>query len=353
MTDIALSHSYQQKSVYRRLAIGLAVATVLGLVFLLSIAVGPLSLSLPEVLSALGHVFNNESLNDVEQLNATVVWDLRLARAVTALIVGGSLAACGAAMQGLFGNPLADPGIVGVSSGASLGAIFVIVLGLSTFGVWTLPAGAFLAGIATTFIIYSLSKPGEGGADSSRLLLVGIAINAISGAIAGLMTYLATTDQLMSLTFWSMGSLSSASWTTVAITIVPALAGLLMLQFWAKQLDLLALGEREARHLGVDVDSLRRWLVVITALLVASAVSFSGTIGFVGLIVPHIIRLTIGPMHRYLLPLSALGGALLLMLADIAARTLDPPGEVPLGVLMGAIGGPFFLWMIWRGKDKR
>ncbi|ATG44222.1 ABC-type Fe3+-siderophore transport system, permease component [Phaeobacter piscinae] len=329
----------------------LAIAALL-LTFLLSIGMGPLNLSMSEVLSALASRLTGAELNEIEELNAAVVWDLRLARAVTAVIIGASLAACGAAMQGLFGNPLADPGIIGVSSGASLGAILVIVLGISSLGVWTLPFGAFVAGVITTMVIYAFSRPDGDGADSSRLLLVGIAINSICGAISGLMTYLATTDQLMSMTFWSMGSLSSARWLTVGITIVPAVVGLLFLQIWAKQLDLLALGERQARHLGVDVITLRRWLVVITALLVASAVSFSGTIGFIGLIVPHIVRLTIGPMHRYLLPLSALGGALLLMLADIAARTLDPPGEVPIGVLMGALGGPFFLWMIQRRKGR-
>lgn len=153
----------------------------------------------------------------------------------------------------------------------------------------------------------------------------------------------------MTLTFWSMGSLSSARWLTVSITVVPALIGTAFLLMWARQLDLLALGERQARHLGVDVRALRRKLIVITALLVAAAVSFNGTIGFVGLVVPHLVRLIIGPGHRLLLPFAAAGGGLLLMLADLAARTLDPPNEIPIGVIMGSIGGPFFLWMIWRG----
>lgn len=328
-------------------------ATLVGIAFcgvlVASVAMGPMMLSVSDVLGAIGARFTDSPVTDTQELNMAVVWDLRLARSVTAIIVGACLATCGAAMQGLFGNPLADPGIVGVSAGASLGAIAVVVLQISVFGIWTLPLGAFVAGVGTTFLIYVLARPGREGADSSRLLLVGIAINAIGGSIAGFLTYLATTEQLMTLTFWSMGSLSSARWLTVSITVVPALIGTAFLLMWARQLDLLALGERQARHLGVDVRALRRKLIIITALLVAAAVSFNGTIGFVGLVVPHLIRLIIGPGHRLLLPFAAAGGGLLLMLADLAARTLDPPNEIPIGVIMGSIGGPFFLWMIWRG----
>lgn len=332
--------------------IATALALLFAVTFLATIAIGPISLSLAELVAALSSRLSSVALDPDQMLNAAVVWDLRLARSITAIIVGASLATCGAAMQGLFGNPLADPGIVGVSSGASLGAIAVTVLQISTFGIWTLPVGAFLAGTATTFLIYGLARPGREGADSSRLLLVGIAVNAIGGAFAGYLTYLATADQLQSLTFWSMGSLSSARWLTVGITILPAIAGIALLMFWARPLDLLALGERQARHLGVDVKGLRRKLIFVTALLVASAVSFNGTIGFVGLVVPHIFRLLIGPGHRRLIPFSAVGGGLLVMLADLAARSLDPPNEVPIGVIMGSLGGPFFLWMIWRGSPR-
>ncbi|GGO53833.1 iron complex transport system permease protein [Roseovarius pacificus] len=333
-------------------AVIVAVALGFVCVLLASVALGPMTLSLPELFAALGARLGDAALSPEETLNAAVVWDLRLARSATAIIVGASLATCGAAMQGLFGNPLADPGIVGVSSGASLGAMAVVVLQISALGIWTLPVGAFVAGVGTTFLIYALARPGREGADSSRLLLVGIAVNAIGGAIAGFLTYLATTEQLMTLTFWSMGSLASARWLTVSITVGPAVVGITLLFLWARQLDLLALGERQARHLGVDVRSLRRKLIFVTALLVAAAVSFSGTIGFVGLVVPHLIRLMIGPGHRLLLPFAAVGGGLLLMLADLTARTLDPPNEIPIGVIMGSIGGPFFLWMIWRGTPR-
>lgn len=330
--------------------IALAVAACLAATFLASVAIGAVSLSIGEVAGAIGARFSSQPLTADETLNAAVVWDLRLARVLTAMIVGASLATCGAAMQGLFGNPLADPGIVGVSSGASLGAIMVVVLQISTFGMWTLPVGAFLAGTGTTFVIYALARPGQEGGDNSKLLLVGIAVNAIGGAFAGFLTYLATAEQLQSLTFWSMGSLSSARWITVAISAPPTVVGIGLLYRWARPLDLLALGERQARHLGVDVRLLRRKLIFVTALLVAAAVSFNGTIGFVGLVVPHLFRLMIGPAHRLLIPFSAAGGALLVMLADLAARTLDPPSEIPIGVIMGSLGGPFFLWMIYRSR---
>lgn len=330
--------------------IGLAVGLCLMATLFASIAIGAVSLSPGEVMAAIGSRFTSQPLSPDHAVNEAVVWDLRLARVLTAMIVGASLGTCGAAMQGLFGNPLADPGIVGVSSGASLGAIMVVVLQISTFGMWTLPIGAFLAGTGTTFIIYALARPGQDGGDNSKLLLVGIAVNAIGGAFAGYLTYLATAEQLQSLTFWSMGSLSSAKWITVAISAPLAVAGIALLYHWARPLDLLALGERQARHLGVDIRILRRKLVFVTALLVAAAVSFNGTIGFVGLVVPHLFRLMIGPAHRLLIPFSAAGGALLVMLADLAARTLDPPSEVPIGIIMGSLGGPFFLWMIYRSR---
>ena len=339
-----------ERPVDRTSWVAVALAGFFVAAFFASIAIGAVSLSPGEVMSALAARLSSETRTAVETVNEAVVWDLRLARVLTAMIVGASLATCGAAMQGLFGNPLADPGIVGVSSGASLGAIMVVVLQISTFGMWTLPVGAFLAGTGTTFIIYALARPGQDGGDNSKLLLVGIAVNAIGGAFAGFLTYLATAEQLQSLTFWSMGSLSSAKWITVAISAPPTIVGILLLYRWARPLDLLALGERQARHLGVDVKLLRRKLIFVTALLVAAAVSFNGTIGFVGLVVPHLFRLMIGPAHRLLIPFSAAGGALLVMLADLAARTLDPPSEIPIGVIMGSLGGPFFLWMIYRSR---
>lgn len=320
----------------------LVAGAVVGVV--LAVATGVVDLPLSHVLRTLWPLGDTDSGNVMAQ---AVVLELRLPRALMALLVGACLASAGAALQGLFGNPLADPGIVGVSSGASVGAVIVIVLQLDVLGSWTLPAGAFATGMATTWIIYLLARPGP-HTGSAVLLLVGIAINAVAGAITGYFTYLASTEQLESLMFWSMGSLQGITWTEVLIIAPVALVGITLLRRHAVELDLLALGERPARHAGVDVRHLRRWLIFLTALLVAAGVAFTGAIAFIGLVVPHVVRLMMGPSHRHLLPMSALGGGLLLMLADIAARSLDPPNEIPIGILTATLGGPFFLWLVAR-----
>jgi len=321
----------------------LALALLAGLA--LSATSGVVDLDARSLLAAIGSPF---TVPDDDRVAHAVLWELRLPRALLALLVGASLAMAGAAMQGLFGNPLADPGIVGVSSGASLGAIAIIVLDIDTLGAWTRPTGAFVSGFATTWLIYLLARPSQAEGDNARLLLIGIAINAVAGALTGYLTYLASVEQLESLMFWSMGSLASVDWTPVWIVAPLALAGIVALRHQAVPLDLLALGERQARHAGVDITRLRLALMALTALLTAAAVAFTGTIGFVGLVVPHLVRTLIGPGHRHLLPLSALGGGLLLMLADLGARSLDPPNEIPIGILTASLGGPFFLWLVAR-----
>lgn len=321
----------------------LALAMLAGLA--ISVASGVVPVAPRALLAALASPF---AAADEHAVAHAVLWDLRLPRALMALLIGASLAMAGAAMQGLFGNPLADPGIIGVSSGASLGAVMIIVLRIDALGAWTLPVGAFCSGFLTTWLIYLLARQSRVEGDNARLLLIGIAINAVAGALTGYLTYLASVEQLESLMFWSMGSLARVAWTPV-LTVAPlALLGLLLLRRQAVSLDLLALGERQARHAGVDVNRLRRRLIALTALLTAAAVAFTGTIGFIGLVVPHLVRTLIGPGHRHLLPLSAMGGGLLLMLADLGARSLDPPNEIPIGILTASLGGPFFLWLVAR-----
>lgn len=308
---------------------------------------GVISLSTSDLWAVISSPFASA---EEHRIAHAVFWELRLPRALMALFIGAALASAGAAMQGLFGNPLADPGIVGVSAGASLGAVAIIVLGINTLGVWTLPVGAFASGFLTTWLIYLLAKPSEAGSDNARLLLIGIAINAVIGAVTGYLTYLASVEQLENLMFWSMGSLARASWVPVMVIAPLVLIGCVLLLRQSASLDLLALGERQARHAGVDVKRLRLQLIGLTAVLTAAAVAFSGTIGFVGLVIPHLFRTLIGPGHRHLLPLSALGGGLLLMLADLGARSLDPPNEMPIGILTATLGGPFFLWLVARQR---
>lgn len=324
-------------------------AALLLAAIVLSFAIGPLRVAPGEVLDiALARL----GLGDAAALdprNASVVWNLRLPRALLGALVGASLALAGAGLQGLFGNPLADPGVVGVTHGAALGAVGAIVLGLSFLGAWTVPAAAFAGGLAATGLIYLLARPGRGHSVVT-LLLVGIAVGAGCSSAIGFFTYRASAQQLQSLVFWQLGSLGSATWAQLAAALPVFLAGLAGMLRLARALDMLALGERQARHIGLDVPRTRAALVLCAALLVGAAVAFAGAIGFVGLVVPHAVRLLAGPGHRWLLPLSALAGALLVVLADTAARTLDPPAEIPLGLFTAALGAPFFLWLVLRQR---
>ncbi len=238
-----------------------------------------------------------------------------------------------------------------MSSGASLGAVGAIVLGVTALGSWTVPVAAFVGGALATAVIYVLAAHDKSGA-TVTMLLVGIAIGAACGAVTGFFTYIADTAELEQLTFWSMGSLGRADWDDLGAALPVFVVGLVGLLTLSRPLDLLALGERQARHLGVDVERVRLLLVVFAALLVGAAVAFAGAVGFVGLVVPHIVRLMIGPGHRWLLPVAAVLGALLIVVADTAARTVDPPLEVPLGLFTAALGAPFFLWLVRRQRPK-
>jgi iron complex transport system permease protein len=275
-----------------------------------------------------------------------VVLMLRLPRLLLAMLVGSALASGGVTMQGLFRNPLADPGLIGVSAGAALGAVAAIVL-VGSSGHWLVALLAFVGGLAATLLVYVLGRRRPGIAN---LLLAGVAINAIAMAGVGLLTYMANENQLRDLTFWSLGSLGGASWARVTTVAPWILLPLLCLPRAAHALNALLLGEGEATLLGFRPERLQPALVGLVALAVAASVAFSGVIGFVGLVVPHVLRMVFGPDHRFLLPASALGGAILLVAADAIARTVVAPGELPIGVLTALVGGPFFLWLLMRRR---
>ncbi|HLS48514.1 MAG TPA: iron ABC transporter permease [Actinomycetaceae bacterium] len=277
------------------------------------------------------------------------LWQVRFPRIALAALVGAALAAAGALMQGVFGNPLAEPAIIGVSPGAAVGASVTIVMGWNFLGTWTVPTAAFLAALVTTILVYSLSRSG-GRTESVTLILTGVAITAIASAMVAATTFLASTTAREQIVFWQLGSLNGARWQAV-LTVAPFIAvGLVASLVLARRLDLLSLGERAARHLGVNVERLRVVTIVAIAILVGAGVAFAGVIAFVGLVVPHLIRLTCGPGHRLLLPASALGGATLLVGADLVARTAVEYADLPLGMLTAAIGGPFFLWLMRRSR---
>jgi iron complex transport system permease protein len=280
-----------------------------------------------------------------ETLWRNVLLDIRLPRVLFALLAGAALAVSGAVMQALFRNPLAEPGLVGISAGGSLGAVGAIVL--TNGGFWVLAPSAFVGSLLATMLAYMLGRrfPGVAG-----LLLAGIAINAVAGSIIGIFTFIATDTQLRDLTFWSMGSLAAADWKLLSY-LAPwlVIVGAWMLFQW-RALNALLLGEREAQHLGYALKSIRRRLVVGTALIVGPLVAVTGGIAFVGLVVPHLIRLTFGADHRWLLPGSVVAGGLGLTLADWVSRIAVIPAELPIGLVTSLIGGPFFLWLLARRK---
>ena len=324
------------------------------ILIVMNLGAGALPMSPTEVLHTLTQPFyNNLAIEPVPSIHYHTLWDVRLPRIVMAMLVGAVLATCGAILQGLFGNPLADPGILGISTGASLGSLLMVVSGLATFGAWTLPAGAFLGALGITVMIYRLAKPDGAIAGSVRLLLVGIAASAAVSALMGWLSYFATAQQRQQLSFFSFGTLSVTNWSIVMVVLPLAALGIGLLMRKAVLLDLLAVGERQAEHMGVNVSTLRWELIIITAILVAAGVAFAGHIAFVGLIVPHFCRLIVGPGHRALVPFSAACGALLLLAADLLSRTVVAPAEMSIGILTGTIGGPFFLWLVWRNKYLR
>jgi len=288
-----------------------------------------------------------------EGLEYQVLTALRLPRVLGAALVGSLLALAGAALQGLFRNPLVDPGLIGVSSGAALGAaIFIVLLpGAGPLETYALPLFAFLGGVLATQVLWWMARTPM-GTQVLVLLLSGIALNALVGAAIGLLTFWATEEQLRSLTFWTLGGFSAVTWMTLLSGLPLAFLAWALLLPLAHPLNALVLGEREAFHLGVHLEVLKRRAVAGAALGVGVAVALAGGVGFIGLVAPHLFRLLAGPDHRYLLPGSALLGASLAVLADLLARTVAAPAEVPVGVVTALLGAPFFLYLVLRYKRE-
>jgi len=329
-------------------------AAALLAVILLAVTTGAYSIRAADVLRILLHALGLAPAEAVDEQQAAVLLGIRLPRVLLALLTGAGLAVCGATLQGLFRNPLADPTLVGVSSGAALGAAAMIVMGAiwfpvltRSYGLLSVPLAAFLGALAAVSVVYRLATRG-GRSDLPMMLLSGIAVGAIAEAAIGYFTYLSNDEQLRNLTFWRLGSLGGAKWALLALIAPVVLASLALFARMAPALNTLLLGEAEAIHLGVDIQRLKRLVVLLTALTVGVLVSATGIIVFVGILVPHLVRLLAGPDHRLLLAASALLGAALLIVADIVARTAVAPAELPIGVLTALMGGPFFLWLLRR-----
>lgn len=281
-----------------------------------------------------------------------VLWELRLPRLLLVGVVGMGLAVAGVALQALFRNPLAEPGLIGVSSSAAFGAVFVIVLGSVVWGevaAWHLSVAALGAAILSTLFIYRIATR-YGKTDVAMMLLAGVAVNAIAGASSQLLISISDDTQLRTVTFWMMGSFANVDWT--AVMMLSVVVGLVSFAFWrlAKPLNAFMLGENVSLHMGFDPKQVKWKIMWGSALMVGVAVATVGVIGFVGLIVPHIIRLLVGANHKYVIPLSALFGATLLIFADWFAKTIIAPSELPIGLFMALLGGPFFLMMLFNQR---
>ncbi len=320
-----------------------------------SLALGPVSLPMMDTLRAVLHLMGMPLAEDNLQQAELIVGQIRLPRTLLGLAVGAVLALSGVAMQALFRNPLADPGLVGVSSGAALGAAVAIVAGASLGGLpepfqpYLLSVCAFAGGLGVTAIVHQLGRR-DGRTSVSTMLLAGVAMTALAGSVIGLLTYMADDASLRTLTFWNLGTLNGASYARLWPLLLVCAAVILWLPRRAKALNALLLGESEARHLGIEVERLKRELILCIALGVGAAVAAAGLIGFIGLIVPHLVRLLTGPDHRVVLPASALAGATLLLFADIFARLVMAPAELPIGIVTVFLGAPFFLFLLVRGR---
>lgn len=288
----------------------------------------------------------------------TVIHIVRLPRVVLGVLVGAGLGISGAAVQGIFRNPLAEPGLIGISAGASLMAVAIIALeigllsGLSNLpGYYLLAFGAFAGAGLAAMLVYQISRT-DGRSNVATMLLAGIAINALAGALTGLITYLANEQQLRNITFWMLGSLGGATWETVSALLPFVLLPVVLLPFMAKALNAFALGEAQADHLGLKINVVKRNVVILSTMAVGASVAVSGIIGFVGLLVPHTVRLCIGVDNKHVLPASALLGALILTMADMIARTIIAPVELPIGVITALLGTPLFLYILIKDKKK-
>ncbi|MFW5641893.1 MAG: FecCD family ABC transporter permease [Roseicyclus sp.] len=329
----------------------LALLALLAATSVASLGVGASGASL---WTALGQTLRGEEIGARE---AVILFDIRLPRLALGILVGAALAVSGAVMQGLFRNPLADPGLVGVGAGAGLGAITAIVLGgllpvalQDTLGYYLVPLAAFFGGWATTLLLYRISTS-RGRTSVAVMLLGGIALGALAGAVSGVLIYMADDAQLRDLTFWGLGSLAGATWDKVLVAGPLIAAALAAAPFLARSLNGLALGEGPAAHLGIPVQRMKNVSILTVAAATGAAVAVSGGIGFVGIVVPHLLRLMIGPDHRYLLPNAALLGATLLIVADMISRTIIAPAELPIGIVTATLGGPFFLWILLRNRS--
>lgn len=335
----------------------IALWLVLAFGCLLSVCVGAVAISPGQVAAILlDRLTGLDMAIGFGRREETVLMAIRLPRLVLGLIVGGALGVAGAVLQGLFRNPLADPALIGVSSGAAVGAVLMIVLGAplalllpAVLGPYLIPVAAFAGGLLVTALVYALAQR-QGGTDVAILLLAGVAMNAITAAVVGAMIFVSTDQELRDLNFWLLGSLAGATWDKVSIILPGIGVAMIGLMVQMRFLNAILLGEEAAGHLGLRVERSKRLTILCVALATGGAVAMSGVIAFVGLMVPHMVRMAFGPDHRIVLPASVLGGAFVIVVADLLARTVAVPADLPIGIVMSLTGGPFFVWLLCRKR---
>jgi iron complex transport system permease protein len=352
---MSASATYTQRT--SRSVVLTILAVALLLVVALSLSIGQLFIAPAELGALLAKKAGWTSI-ETSAVHEAVLWSIRLPRILMTLLIGAALAVSGAALQGLFRNPLVEPGLIGVSSGAALAVVLLIVFGglfsitRETGGmqVW-MPAAAFAGGLLTTVVVMRLAGQ-LGKTNMAVLILGGVAVNALAGALMGLAIFYADENQLRTFTFWTLGDLGGATWRNLAVAGPVLLVATVGLLFFQQPLNAIAVGEAEAFHMGVDVEQVKRNIVLLSALAVGVSVSLAGTIGFVGLVVPHLVRVLFHSDHQMVLPASLLGGPLLLLLADLVARTVVAPSELPIGVVTALVGAPFFIFLLLRSKKS-
>ncbi len=348
----ATLRGYRQAGVVSRLAVGSSVLGLLILaVSLVSLSVGPVNIPVGHVASIVLSVFGLD-LADFGRTEQLVIEQIRLPRIVVGASVGAALGVAGATMQGLFRNPMADPGIIGVSAGGAVGAVVAIATGMAGLFFLALPTFAFVGAISATFLVYGIAAVG-GRFSMATLLLAGVAVNAFLGAVvSAIIIALPDNGALREILFWLAGGLDSRSWDHVWTSAPLVVGSFLVILLMLRDLNLLMLGDDEARSMGVRVGIARPALLAAAALATGAAVAVSGTIAFVGLVTPHVLRMLLGPDHRVLVPMSAAGGAVFVIVADTVARTIVQPAEFRVGVLTAFVGAPFFIFLLIKNKRQ-
>lgn len=333
----------------------IALFILLPIALLIAVSLGSVSIPIEDLIH---HLWRQQKPTEYQQL---IIEKIRAPRVLLCAIIGSILASCGVVMQGLFRNPLADPSLIGVSSGAALGASLMMILGTLTFPQFPDPAGsslitfgsiatgAFIGGVLATFLVYRLATR-DTGTSVPTMLLAGIAISAIAAGVNNLLMYIADNSTLRQISLWQMGGFDRTRWSDTLLAGLILILGILCFRGYTQALNALLLGESEARNLGFNIQKMKLQLITVTALMIGIATALTGMIGFVGLVVPHIMRLLIGPSHQHLLIVSALAGAIFLVLADLLARSVISPAELPVGIITALLGAPFFILLLRKSR---